>query len=81
MKSFNRFWILGVLAVAAFSLSAYFNNPYMNVIIFGVLFVLWCGIGAWITDTLKENEYKVLNKFCKVVLRVNLDKCEEFEDE
>lgn len=81
MKNFNRFWILAVLAIAALSLSVYFDNPYMNVLIFGVLFVLWCCIGAWITDTLKENEYNVLNKFSKVFFHVDLDQCEDFEDE
>lgn len=81
MRKFNRLWIFAVLAVAALSLSIYFDNPYLNALIFGVLFVLWCGLGAWVTDTIKENEFAVMNRFCKFFFRVDLNECEPFEDE
>ncbi len=82
VKNFNRLWILVALGIAILAISIYFDNPYLNVLIFGIGGAIFLTIGAWISDTLRQSEEVWMLWFATKILRVNpadLDK--DFEDE
>lgn len=82
VKNFNRLWIMVALAVAMLATSIYFGNPYLNVLIFGIGGAIYCILGAWITDTIKDCEQVWFDFVLYKIFRCNPEEVNApFEDE
>ena len=60
-----------IALVGLIAIEIIFGNPYLNLLTFGVVFVVWCCAGAFISDYVFKHGllYDVLGKtLCEIIL-------------
>ena len=59
-----------IALVVLIAVESIFSNPYLNLLTFGVVFVVWCCAGAFISDYVFKHDlfYDVLGKtLCEIL--------------